>query len=108
MALWTNSGTSLRSRGVASSGTGWKELYLYHPLVDHRVHISANTYYRVSVNTNSAQVKTFGAFTNGPITNGLLVATSGYYGQPTGSMPTTASDSNFFVEMIFEEGPTCP
>lgn len=103
--LWTNSGTLLRSRTVASSGTGWKELYLYHPLADHRVCIAANTYYRVSVNTNTAQVKTFGAFDNGPITNGPLTATQGYYGQPTGSMPGTVSNSNFFVDVIFQEGP---
>jgi hypothetical protein len=61
-----------------------------------------NQWYRVSVDTNTKQVKTFGAFDNGPIANGPLAATSGYDGQPTGSMPPTPSNSNLFVDVIFD------
>jgi hypothetical protein len=61
------------------------------------------TYYRVSVNTNTKQVKTMGFFDGGPVINGPLVADKGYYGQPTGSMPTTATGSGFFVDVTFTE-----
>jgi hypothetical protein len=31
------------------------------------------------------------------------LADAGYYGQPTGSMPTTQTGSIFFVDVVFEE-----
>ena len=36
---------------------------------------------------------------------GPLTADAGYYGQPTGSMPTTSSTSSYFVDVVFEENP---
>jgi hypothetical protein len=49
-------------------------------------------------------VKTFGFFQNGPIVNGPLVATAGFYGQPTGSRPTNHTYSAFFVDVIYDTG----
>lgn len=105
--LWTNGGTLLRSRTVATSTSpsGWNELYLYHPLVDHRVAISANTYYRVSANTNTKQAKTYAYLDSGAMGNGPITSSLSYYGQPAGSMPTSSSTSIFFVDVIIEEGP---
>jgi Domain of unknown function (DUF4082) len=96
--LWTNTGSLIVARNVTSSGTGWQDAY-----VSSIVCLQPYTYYRVSVNTNTAQVKTFGAFSGGPITNGPMVATSGYYGQTGGAMPTTQSSSNFFVDLVVAE-----
>ena len=97
--LWDEAtGTQITSRQVTSTGTGWQTEYFSSVLC-----LQANKWYRISVNTNTAQVKTFGAFSHGPITNGIMVATSGYYGQPAGSMPTTSSPSNFFVDLIVSE-----
>ena len=50
--LWTNSGQRLKMSKAFPSGTGWVEIYLDTP-----VSITANTTYRVSVNTNTKQVK---------------------------------------------------
>lgn len=96
--LWTESGTELASATFPSGGTGWQEVYLSNP-----VSLATSTNYLVSVNTNTAQVKTFGYLQNNPITNGPLTADFSYYGQPTGSMPTSGSYSIFFVDVIFEE-----
>jgi hypothetical protein len=96
--LWTNTGTLIAARNVSSTGTGWQTEYF-----SSIVCLTPYTYYRISVNTNTAQVKSFGAFSGGPITNGPMVATSGYYGQTNGGMPTTQSSSNFFVDLIVVE-----
>lgn len=101
LRLWMHSGTQLGS-GSVSSGSGWQYAYFSGPIC-----LIPYTYYRVSVNTNTKQVKTFGAFDSGVIANGPLVADGGYYGQPTGSMPTTFSGSNFFVDVIFDTGIVC-
>jgi len=104
--VWTNSGTLLYSNQIASSGSGWRTLSLepvVSPPIDNSICIPAYTYYRVSVNTNTKQGKTFGYFDNGPAANGALVADYSYYGQPTGSMPTTGSGSAYFVDVTFEE-----
>lgn len=105
--LWTNSGTLLASQTFYASTAGWHDVELRNhglsPYVDLSICIQTNTWYRVSVNTNNAQVKTFGYLDNGPIVNGALVADAGYYGQPTGSMPTTQTGSIFFVDVVFEE-----
>lgn len=105
--LWTNTGTLLRSRVVAGSSapSGWNELYLYHPLVDHRVPISANTYYRITANTNTKQAKTYAYLDSQSLGNGPLSSTQSYYTQGAGNFPTTASGSIFFVDLIIEEGP---
>lgn len=104
--LWTDSGILLGSFTRTFTGSGWRNVLLRRPLqnVDDSICIS-DGYYRVSVNTNNKQVKTYGYFnTYGPIVRGPLTADAGYYGQPTGSMPTTHSGSAFFVDVTFEEG----
>lgn len=101
--LWQDNGTQLASASFSSGGTGRQTVYLNNP-----VSIAAGTSFRVSVNTNSAQVKTFGYLQNNPIVNGPLTADYSYYGQPTGSMPTNGSFSTFFVDVIFEENVPLP
>ena len=97
--LWTNSGTRLKKSKAFPSGTGWVEIMLDTP-----VDISANTTYRVSVNTNTKQVKKGGAYAfDGPISNGPLYSDGGYYGQPIDAMPNSSSASMFFVDVIFDE-----
>ncbi len=97
--LWrAGTGQLILSRAVQGMGPGWQTEY-----VSSIVCLEPNTFYRVSVNTNTAQVKKGGFFLNGPIASGPLVATSGYYGQPTGSMPATHSYSYFYVDLIAVE-----
>lgn len=105
--LWTNTGTLLWSHTFNLPKTGWN----YVELRDHGVgpyvdlsycDIVKGAYYRVSVNTNTKQVKTFGFF-NSAVVNGPLIADAGFYGQPTGSMPTQHSSSGFFVDVTFTE-----
>jgi hypothetical protein len=99
--LWTDSGTRLKMSNPFPSGTGWVTVYLDNP-----VSIAANTTYRVSVNTNTKQVKKGGAYVfDGHITNGPLFSDSGYYGQPLNAMPTAESASMYFVDVIFQEPP---
>jgi hypothetical protein len=107
--VWTDTGTLLYSAPIAdqySMADGWYTLQLF-PIVgppnDQRICIPAGTYYHVSVNTNTRQVKTFGYLDGGPIVNGPLVADLSFYGQPMGNMPTQASGSIFFVDVTFEE-----
>ncbi|HEV7669885.1 MAG TPA: DUF4082 domain-containing protein [Thermoanaerobaculia bacterium] len=97
--LWTDSGTRLKLSKAFPSGTGWVQIILDNPVT-----ISINTVYRVSVNTNSKQVKKGGAYAvDGPISQGPLYSDGGYYGQPIDAMPTSSSASMFFVDVIFEE-----
>ena len=101
--LWTSSGTRL-AQSTLPSGTGWVQSMLASP-----VRIAANTTYRVSANTNARQVKTGGGYVyNGHLSSGPLYSDGGYYGQPTGAMPTTESASYFFVDVIFEEDVPLP
>jgi hypothetical protein len=98
--LWTDNGQQLASASFPG-GSGWQEVYLSASAA---ASIAANTNYRVSVNTNTAQVKTGGGYAyNGDLSNGPLYSSGSYYGQPTGSMPTSSSASYFFVDVIFEE-----
>ena len=109
LRLWSNSGTKLVEWPVYFPVTGWNKAELRSPpgvgpAYDFSVCIPANTYYRVSVNTNTKQAKTYAYFTNnGPITRGPLTADYSYYGQPAGSFPTSGSGSSFFVDVTFEE-----
>jgi hypothetical protein len=97
--LWTNTGTKLKTSNPFPSGTGWVTVMLDNP-----VEISANTTYRVSVNTNTRQAKTGGGYAyNGALSNGPLYSDGGYYGQPAGAFPTSSSASYFFIDVIFEE-----
>src|SRR5918996_3523461 len=97
--LWSDSGNRLKMSNPFPSGTGWVTVYLDNPVT-----ISANTIYRVSVNTNTKQVKKGGAYAfDGPISNGPLYSDGGYYGQPINAMPSSGSASMFFVDVIFEE-----
>lgn len=99
--LWTDNGQQLASASFTTSGTGWQTVYLP---ANQQVSLTVNTNYRVSVNTNAAQVKTGGGYAyNGALGSGPLYSDGGFYGQPTGSMPTSSSASYFFVDVIFEE-----
>ena len=102
--LWTESGQQLASADFPGGSSGWVYVQLQTPVA-----IAVNTNYRVSVNTNTEQAKTFGYFNEyGPIVNGPLTADAGYYGQPTGSMPTQHSGSIFFVDVQFQEDVPLP
>ena len=109
VTLWTNSGTPLYSRKIADSysGSGWQTIDVdpgvVGPPLDDEFCIPTGTYFRVSVNTNTKQAKTYAYLDNGPIVNGPLVADFSYYGQPAGSMPTQGSGSIYFVGVIFRE-----
>jgi hypothetical protein len=95
--LWSPGGSQLAS-GTFSGETasGWQRVLISG------VNVTAGTTYRVSVNTNCWQVKDFGYFTsNGAIVRNWGYADSGYYGQPTGSRPTSSSGSSFFVDVYF-------
>ncbi|HET9226297.1 MAG TPA: DUF4082 domain-containing protein [Thermoanaerobaculia bacterium] len=94
--LWTDGGSQLASATFPSSpSSGWVEVALSTPVA-----ISANTYYRVSVNTNSRQVKT-GCGIGGGIFTDPLTAQSGYWA--TGdTFPNNGSCSNFFVDVRFD------
>ncbi len=103
-SLWGSNGALLASSPAFPAGTGWVEVWLSTPVA-----VSANTTYRVSVNTNTRQVKTGGGYAyNGHLSNGPLYSDGGYYGQPAGAMPTTESASYFFVDVIFEEDVPLP
>ena len=102
--LWTNAGSRMAISPAFPSGTGWVEVRLATP-----VKVAANTVYRVSVNTNVRQVKKPGGYaTDGAISNGPLYSDGGYYGQPTGAMPSSGSASMFFIDVIFEEDVPLP
>jgi hypothetical protein len=101
--LWTESGVKLTFGTFPHSGrAGWDTVMLA-PYAE--VRLAANTYYRVSVNTNVWQAKTY----NGPpspIVNSPLTGDFSYYGQPAGSMPTQGSNSWYFADVIFiPDGP---
>jgi hypothetical protein len=100
--LWTETGSQLGSASFPG-GTGWVTVNLGTP-----VHINANTDYRVSVNTNVKQAKHFGDFNGSTLTSGPLTANSGFYGQPTGAMPTSGSVNSYFIDVIFEEDVPLP
>ncbi|HEV7586545.1 MAG TPA: DUF4082 domain-containing protein [Longimicrobium sp.] len=90
--LWTTSGTQLASATFSGeSSSGWQS-------VSANKVISAGDYI-VSVNTNEKQVKTFAFF--GSISHDDLYADYSYYGQPTGSFPTSGSGSAYFVDVNF-------
>lgn len=97
--LWNSAGQRLKQSNPFPSGTGWVTVMLDNPVA-----ITAGSTYRVSVNTNVKQAKTGGGYAyNGALSSGPLYSDGGYYGQPTGSMPTSSSASYFFVDVIFEE-----
>lgn len=107
--VWTNSGVKREEMEVYFPVTGWNTVNLVSPpgvgpAYNLSICIPANTYHRVSVNTNTKQAKTYAYFTdNGPISRGPLRADYSYYGQPAGSMPTQGSGSIYFVDVTFEE-----
>jgi hypothetical protein len=101
--LWTDGGSQIASATFSNeSGSGWQTVNFSG------VHINANTYYRVSVNTNTMQAKTFGVLQGNPIVNGPVTADFSYYGQPTGAMPTSGSYSEFFADVTFQPDPAKP
>jgi hypothetical protein len=102
--LWNSAGQRLKQSNPFPSGTGWVTVNLDTP-----VDIAPGTTYRVSVNTNAVQAKTYAGYANnGPLSGGPLYSDGGYYGQPTGAFPTSGSSSYYFVDVIFQEYPTVP
>jgi hypothetical protein len=93
--LWSTSGTLLDSKTFGSeTSSGWQR-------VTTTKLVSAGEYV-VSVNTNEKQVKSYAYFTNnGPIAHDDLYADFSWYGQPTGSFPTSGSGSTYFVDVDF-------
>lgn len=96
--LWNASGTQIGSATfTGETASGWQEVRFNGPF------IRAGYTYCVSVNTNVKQAKTFGYLLGNPISSGNLYADFSYYGQPTGSLPTSGSYSTYFVDVIFRE-----
>jgi len=101
--LWSDSGTQLASATFTNeSSSGWQTVTFSG------VHINANQYYRVSVNTNTVQAKTFGSLSGNPIVNGPVTSDFSYYGQPTGVMPTSGSYSLYYIDVTFQPDPAKP
>jgi hypothetical protein len=108
--LWSSTGTLIWSASPSlETASGWQQTYSRVS-----VNIPPGSYV-VSVNTNTAQVKTFNYFyDNGPIVRPYMTATGGAYGQPTGSFPSTNSASALFVDVDFTPicdttiDPVCP
>lgn len=102
--LWNSLGTQIASGTFGTeTSSGWQSVSITP------VNVVGGETYTVSVNTNAWQVKTFAYFQNNPINRPWGVADMGFYGQPTGSRPTTSSYSSFFVDVYYRkltcEGP---
>lgn len=97
LRLWTNAGLELANVTTNCSSAGWCWGTLSTPVA-----ISANTDYRVGVNTNTYQSKT-GCGLNSAIYRDPLTAHQGYWmaghGFPTSS---GACNSNFHVDVKFD------
>jgi uncharacterized protein DUF4082 len=94
LRLWTDDGTTQLASATAScSGPGW--CWASIP----KVAVTAGTRYRVSVNTNTFQSKT-GCGIGSGIINQVLTAWQGFW-IAGDTFPTTASCSNFFVDVKF-------
>jgi hypothetical protein len=96
LRLWTDGGTQPQLASVAAScgSSGWCWAAISP------VAISANTLYRVSVNTNTFQSKT-GCGIGSGITHQVLTAQQGFW-IAGDTFPTTSSCSNFFVDVKFD------
>jgi len=100
LKLWNEVGTLMRQATYSGGGSGWVQVDLLSP-----IRIYPGNHYRVSVNTNTMQVKTFCGLSS-PITNGPLTATGGYWGSPAGDSPkppaaaTSSSTSSSGVTKI--------
>jgi hypothetical protein len=94
LRLLTDSGVELANVTPSCGASGW----CWGSISP--VAISANTNYRVSVNTNTQQSKT-GCGIGSGITNGPLTALSGYWIAGT-AFPTNGSCSNFYVDVKFD------
>jgi Domain of unknown function (DUF4082) len=94
LRLWTDGGAQLASVPASCGGSGWCWASISP------VAITANTLYRVSVNTNTFQAKT-GCGIGSGITNQVLTAQQGFW-IAGDTFPTTSSCSNFFVDVKFD------
>lgn len=94
--LWTAGGTLLGSQNFrAETGPGWQQEFFTTP-----ISISAGTTYVASVNVSSRYVYTSGGLST-PITNGQLTGTGAAFNPSPESFPTTAWNSNYFVDVLF-------
>jgi len=91
--IWSTSGARLASAPFDETASpGWQYATINFP-------VTAGTHYRVSYNIYNVVAKTFGTFTNGPITKGPLTAWTSYYSTPAGSFPSSSSTSNLFADV---------
>lgn len=94
LRLWTDGGEELANKMATCTEAGW--CWVNIPDVP----ITANTYYRVTVNTNTKQSKT-GCGLGSGITNDPLTAHHGYW-IAGNAFPKEQSCTNFFVDVRFD------
>jgi hypothetical protein len=88
--LYTNTGTSLASKGFTVSGTGWQTMYFDTPVA-----VTAGTVYRASYHSNGGIMNRDNAFNNYRLVNGALAgvaafASNGNGCDATGAWPQTS------------------
>ena len=96
--LWSSTGQALASATfLAESASGWQTVYFAKP-VPVQAGASYTASYQSTTGKYSATVGAFNAgFTNGPLS---VAPTAGRYTYGTGS-PTSASTTNYFVDVVF-------
>lgn len=97
--VWNDSGTQLASVTFTSeTNSGWQQQYLATPLV-----VTANTFYRVSVNCLNGFAHTPQGFA-ASLTKGNLFApvNAGSYANGAGNFPNlTFNNNNYYRDVIF-------
>ncbi len=102
LKLWTTSGTSLGSV-TFDFGSALTAGWVTSPaLSGNGIAIQAGVSYTVTVTTFTKQSKTYCGLSS-PITNGPLTATGGRWVEGNGIFPTTASCSNFWTDVVFDQ-----
>ncbi|MCS4089099.1 putative Ig domain-containing protein [Rhizobium sp. BK176] len=103
--LWTSTGTKLATASFTNTtATGWQTVYFATP-----VSITANTVYVASYHSTGYYVGTQSGFASGSIVNGPLTATGAAYSYggtaTTGVFPSSASQANYWADVIFLKTP---